>query len=49
MRVLSTLTDPATIRRILEHLGVRAEPLPRAPARDPTWEQVDLGFDDDAA
>ncbi|WP_437987902.1 transposase [Sorangium sp. So ce117] len=49
MRVLSTITDPATIRRILEHLGVRADPLPRAPARDPTWEQVDLGFDNAAA
>jgi hypothetical protein len=49
MRVLSTITDPAMIRRILEHLGVRADPLARAPARDPTWEQVDLGFDNAAA
>jgi hypothetical protein len=49
MRVLSTITDPATIRRILEPLGVRADPLARAPARDPTWEQVDLGFDNAAA
>jgi hypothetical protein len=49
MRVLSTITDLATIRRILTHLGGRADPLPRAPARDPTGEQVDLGFDADAA
>ena len=49
MRVLATLTDPATIRRILEHLGVRSEPLARAPARDPTWQQMDLGGDADAA
>jgi hypothetical protein len=49
MRVLATLTDPATIRRILEHLGVRSEPLARAPARDPTWQQMDLGCDADAA
>jgi hypothetical protein len=30
------------IRRILEHLGARAEPLAPAPARDPTWEQLDF-------
>jgi hypothetical protein len=42
MRVLATITHPATIRRILEHLGARAEPLARAPARDPTWEQLDF-------
>jgi hypothetical protein len=44
-RVISTLTDPAVVRQILEHLGVRASPLPRAPARDPDWGQGDLGFD----
>ena len=49
MFVLATITDPVTIRRILEHLGVRSDPLPRAPARDPTWEQEHLGFDADAA
>jgi hypothetical protein len=43
MRVLGTITQPDTIRRILLCLGQRAEPLVRAPARDPTWEQ--LGFD----
>jgi len=45
MRVLSTITDPATIRRILTHLRGRADPLPRAPSRDPTGEQANLGFD----
>jgi hypothetical protein len=30
------LTDPETVRKILVHLGVRADPLPLAPARDPT-------------
>jgi Putative transposase len=45
MRVVSTITEPAVVRQILDHLGVRASPLPRAPARDPDWEQVDLGFE----
>jgi len=45
MHVLSTITEPPVVRKILEHLGVRASPLPRAPARDPDWEQVDLGFE----
>jgi sugar/nucleoside kinase (ribokinase family) len=49
MRVLATITDAGTVRRILEHLGLRAEPLTRAPARDPPWEQTDLGFEDSAA
>ena len=45
MRVLSTITDPAVVRKILDHLRVRSTPLPRAPARDPTWEQTELGLD----
>ena len=45
MRVLSTIPDRATIRCILTHLRVRADPLPRAPAREPTWEQANLGFE----
>jgi len=45
MRVIATILSPAVVRKILEHLGVRASPLPRAPARDPDWEQVDLGFE----
>jgi hypothetical protein len=46
MRILATITEPATVRTILDHLGVRADPLPRAPARDPTGQ---TGFDFDAA
>ena len=45
MRVIASITEPPVVRQILEHLGVRASPLPRAPARDPDWEQVDMGFD----
>jgi hypothetical protein len=45
MHVIATITEPPVVRQILEHLGVRASPLPRAPARDPDWEQADLGFD----
>ena len=48
MKVHATITESAIVQRILHHLGVRAAPLPRAPARDPTWEQVDLDFDDAA-
>jgi hypothetical protein len=42
MRVLGTLTRPETIRRILLYLGLRAEPLARAPARDPPMQQLDF-------
>jgi hypothetical protein len=45
MRVISTITEPAVVRKMLEHLGVRASPLPRAPARDRSLEQVDLGYE----
>jgi len=45
MRVIATITEPPVVCQIREHLGVRASPLPRAPARDPDGEQVDLGFD----
>lgn len=38
MRVLATILELAVVRKILEHLGVRASPLPRAPARDPDGE-----------
>jgi hypothetical protein len=30
---VATLTDPLVARRILHHLGLRAEPPPLAPAR----------------
>ena len=46
MRPIATLTDPQLIRAILLHLGLRAEPLPRARARDPTGQE---SFDFDAA
>lgn len=49
MHVISTITEPSVVRKLLEHLGVRASPLTRAPARGPDWEQADLGFDADAA
>jgi hypothetical protein len=45
MRVISTLIEPAVVHHILDHLGVRASPLPRTPARDPDGEQVDFGFE----
>jgi hypothetical protein len=45
MRVLSTITDPHVVRKILEHLGVRSEPLVKAPARDPPMEQASFGFE----
>jgi formylglycine-generating enzyme required for sulfatase activity len=44
LRVLSTITDPSVVKKILSHLGLRTEPLPLARARDPTG-QMDLGFD----
>ena len=36
MRVLSVLTEPEPVRRILEHLGMPADQIPLARARDPT-------------
>jgi DNA-directed RNA polymerase subunit H (RpoH/RPB5) len=42
MRVLATITDPPVVTKILSHLGMRTEPLPRARARDPTG-QIDFG------
>ncbi len=42
MRILATITEPAAVKRILDPLGVRADPLPRAPARVPTGQ---TGFD----
>jgi hypothetical protein len=47
MRVLATPVEPAVVRKSLEHLGVRASPLPGAPARDPDGdaEQGHFGFE----
>ena len=36
MRPIATVTESAEVRAILTALGLRAQPLPRAPARDPT-------------
>jgi hypothetical protein len=46
MRAMATLVEPATVKKILAHLGLPTEPLSRARARDPTGQQ---GFDFDAA
>jgi hypothetical protein len=40
MRVLATITKPAAVRAILDPLGLRADPMPRAPARDATWDHA---------
>ncbi|XYI03800.1 hypothetical protein ACMHYB_30155 [Sorangium sp. So ce1128] len=45
MRVLSTITDPKAVRRILDHLNLPSHPTAAAPARDPTWEPMAFGFD----
>jgi hypothetical protein len=41
--VLATITDTETVRKILSHLCLRADPLPLAPARDPGG-QTDFDF-----
>jgi hypothetical protein len=46
MRVIATITEPLAVKKILSHLGMRTEPLPRARARDPTGQER---FDFDAA
>jgi hypothetical protein len=49
MRVLSVLTEPEPVRRILEHLGMPADPIPLARARDPTVEADDTTWTDERA
>ena len=44
MRPIATITDPGTVRTILVQLDLRAEPLARARARDPTG-QASFAFD----
>jgi hypothetical protein len=39
LRVLSVITEPGPVRRILEHLGLDADAPPVARARDPTDER----------
>mgnify|MGYP001312274621 CR=1 FL=1 len=42
------LFDAAEVKKILSHLGLRTEPLPRGRARDPTGqESFDFDFDVD--
>ena len=43
---MATITEPGTVKKILAHLGLPTEPLPRARARDPTGQE---SFDFDAA
>ncbi|XXT92999.1 transposase [Sorangium sp. So ce764] len=45
MRVLSTITDSAVVRRILDPLNLPSQPRTAAPARAPTWEPMAFGFD----
>jgi DNA-directed RNA polymerase subunit H (RpoH/RPB5) len=41
---IATITEPGTVKKILAHLGLPTEPLPRARARDPTGqESFDFG------
>ena len=47
MRVLATIREPEGVKKILDPLGVRTSPLPRATARAPPMEQQ--AFDDEAA
>jgi hypothetical protein len=46
MRVMATIIEPGVVKKILSHLGLPTEPLPRARARDPTGQE---SFDYDAA
>jgi hypothetical protein len=46
LRPIATITETQAVREVLTHLGVRADPLPRARARDPTRQS---SFDFDAA
>jgi hypothetical protein len=44
MRAMATLIEPSAVKKILAHLGMPTEPLPRARARDRTGqERVDEG------
>ena len=46
LRILATILEPAEVKKILSHLGIRTEALPRGRARDPTGQQ---SFDFEAA
>ena len=44
--VMATLTDPDVLGAILEHHKLALKPPPRAAARRPAWDQLDLAFDE---
>jgi len=44
--LVATLTDPGEVKKILSHLDMRTEPLPRGRARDPSGQE---SFDFEAA
>ena len=44
LRMVAAVTDPASIRRFLEHMGLPTEPPRIAPARAPPQEELDLGW-----
>ena len=41
MRLIAFLTDPASVKPMLVHLGLPAQPPRVAPARDPRLEDLD--------
>jgi len=43
---MATIIEPDAVKKILAHLGLPTDPLPRARARDPTGQ---VSFDFDAA
>jgi hypothetical protein len=45
MRVLSVIDEPTTVKKVLHHLGLPAEPPDLSAARAPPMEQVGFGFD----
>jgi len=39
MRILAFVTEAATVRRIIEHVGESARPSPLSPSRAPPWAE----------
>jgi hypothetical protein len=39
VHIVATIAEPSVVNKILSHLGMPTEPLPRARARDPTGQQ----------
>ena len=44
-RVIACIDDPTVIRKILNHMGLSAEPIGLAPARGPPLDYVDVSPD----